>query len=324
MAFSRWNNETENDFIDIIQNIDNHRDWFAPYTDPLNGENLPYSIDKIFRENQKITLNGNEITYNAFEFSEDKPVPGEEENRLRSSRITSKSSFILLFTDGNNTQFIIDKSGSNAKSIIRKLNNYTERNEINESPYHISNDLSDWLVYMLIEKKDEALDEETNFTLDSIVGFKGSADGQRLAEVTGSGNRIMNALSTLAFLLESEEFSYLKPRLTYQSHTTELSLIKNGTIDVKFERYAGEFIEEDISMKARVLLLVSIEILPKLVAKYAEYIENGDWNANVKAQMLRRIGNTIQEKVTDKIEKLIGNENQDTENSIGTDEDSEE
>ncbi|KOR83478.1 hypothetical protein AM233_04640 [Bacillus sp. FJAT-22058] len=72
---------------------------------------------------------------------------------------------------------------------------------------------------------------DSHLLLQKIIGFKGSTN-DRLAEVKGTGNKIMNLLSTLAFLFENEQVSFIKPRIEYEKETAEISLDLNGTIDI--------------------------------------------------------------------------------------------
>ncbi|MFC9600208.1 hypothetical protein ACFTQL_20415 [Peribacillus butanolivorans] len=67
---------------------------------------------------------------------------------------------------------------------------------------------------------------DSHLLLQKIIGFKGSTN-DRLAEVKGTGNKIMNLLSTLAFLFENEQVSFIKPRIEYEKETAEISLDLN-------------------------------------------------------------------------------------------------
>ncbi|MFJ7370451.1 hypothetical protein ACIQVU_13530 [Lysinibacillus sp. NPDC098008] len=313
MAFSRWTNNTEMNFTEIVSNIFNHGEWFEPNIDPYNKESLPYTVKSVFTENQEILLNDSKIYYNSFIFEYSRVRPGEENNPLYASRIQTISSLVIVYSDGKDTQFIINKSGNLARTVLRKLNNHTNNNTVKVSPYNISRDFFDWLIYILLEGDMAVLNEEPTIELKKIVGFKGTTDdeGQKLAEIIGSGDRIMKAISTLAFLLESDEVEYVKPLLAYnndktdQDHVVEILLRLNGTIDFNFEKYTGSFLfEEEYRLKTKLILLVSLEIIPMIISKYGESIEEDAWNTEIKISMLDSIGKQILSKVQEKVEVI--------------------
>lgn len=71
--------------------------------------------------------------------------------------------------------------------------------------------------------------------------FEKGSTNDRLAEVKGTGNKIMNLLSTLAFLFENEKVSYIQPRVEYENDTIEFSMDLSGTIDIDLESYVGDY-----------------------------------------------------------------------------------
>lgn len=313
MSFSRWTDNTEGDFKRIVSNIINHTEWFEPDVDPYNKEKLPYTIKMVFPEIQEILLNDSKIYYNSFIFEYSKIRSGEENNPLYASRVQTISSLVVVYSDGNETQFIINKSGNQAKTILRKLNNHNQNNTLKNSPYNVSRDFFDWLIYILLEGNTGVLNEEPSLELKKIVGFKGSTDdeGQKLAEIRGSGDRIMKAISTLAFLLESDEVEYVKPLLAYnndkldQDHVVEILLRLNGTIDFNFEKYTGSFLlDAEYQLKTKLILIGSLEIIPMMISKYGESIEDDVWSSDIKIDMLEGIGRQILSKVEEKVKSI--------------------
>lgn len=308
MAFSRWSDNTGRTIDEIIGNMLDFNNWCIPYEDPLTNTALKFDIEKVFHENQNINLNETEITFNMIKFDYERSRPGEENNEMRSARIYPISGFLIIYSDNMRTQYIINKSNNDTtKTILRKINNYTGQGEIKANRFQISEDLFIWMISKVLNSESESIDEDVHLEINKIVGFKGSTDNQ-LAEVIGSGNRIMNALSTLAFLFENEDVSYVKPILEYKDHTIELFLKMNGSIDINFENYLGEyFMDEPDLLKARVILMVSLEVIPKIIASYGNALENDEWSIERKIDLLLEIGENIQSKVEEKVNLLRNN-----------------
>jgi len=310
MTLSRWTDNSGKSMEEILENMLNYENWLTPEVDPLTDDYLRYSVRKFFEENQLITLNNQEFTYNYIEYEYERVRPGEETNEMRSSRIYSISGYIIIYTDGINTQCITDRSGGDyTKTILRKLNNYSKRLELTPNPFTISEDMFIWMIYRVLNYGEVSLDEDSHLLLQKIIGFKGSTN-DRLAEVKGTGNKIMNLLSTLAFLFENEQVSFIKPRINYENETIEISLDLNGTIDIDFDTYIGNhIIRQDYEKKSIVTLITFLEIIPKILTGYHNDKEKEDtpWSIDEKVRFFTSIGESIQEKIIEKI-KLASSE----------------
>lgn len=318
MGFSHWIDTVNNDFNRVINNIDNYREWFQIERDPLTNRPLNYMITKHFLEDEILELQNTNIRFNAYSFSYETPRAAEEENEDRVRRIKNNECFVIIYSTGDTVHYIINRISSTAKTLLRKLNNYEGRGEIEVRHYPYGDDLADWLVYIARERNNDVLDDNSSLRIRGIIGFKGPTNVDRLSEISGSGDFIMDALGTLGFLLESEEFKYLKPKISYRRHNIDLSLLKNKSIDIDFESYAGSYMfiegminenaEVDIALKTRLLLHVTEELVGHLVDVYNRHVENGQWSTQVKIQTLRNIGHTINTRVTEKIEDIEANE----------------
>lgn len=303
MSLSRWTDTSDKGMEEIIENMLNFEEWHTPELDPFNNEPLRFNITKIFNDNLEIDINGSEMHYNYINFEYERVRPGEEENQLRSSRIYPISGYIIIYTDGVKTQYIINRSGNpTTKTILRKLNNYGGRLEVVENHFKISEDLFIWMISKVLNEGEESIDEDTELYLKQIIGFKG-ATNDKLATVTGAGNRIMNLLSTLAFLFENEKVTYIKPIVEYENDTLEFSMDLNGTIDIDFESYVGDFMmEPEYDRKAKIILKTSLEILPKIITNYhLDRDESNIWSNDIKKDFFKSIG----EKIQNKIDELI-------------------
>ncbi|MEH6842481.1 hypothetical protein V7Z47_28620 [Priestia megaterium] len=302
MTLSRWTDKSENSMDQILENMLNYENWLTRDLDPLTEDYLRYQVDKVFDENKTVTLNNQEITYNYINYEYERVRPGEEENVMRSSRIYSITGYVIVYSDGSSTQYITNRSGGdNTKTILRKLNNYGGRLEIISNPFSISEDIFTWMIYRVLNYGEDSLEDDSHLFLKKIIGFKGATQ-DRLAEVRGSGNKIMNLLSTLAFLFENEQVSFIKPRIEYQNETIEMSLDLNGTIDIDFERYMGDYMMHEHEEKISLVTLVTfLEIIPKILTSYQNDLDNDVWSVDKKVDFFSGIGEAIQEKINEKI-----------------------
>ncbi|MDI4570442.1 hypothetical protein [Bacillus altitudinis] len=308
MALSKWTDNTDKSMDDILQHIMSYKDWFKAENDPETGEPLGFQVHKVFDENKQIKLNNQDIIFNLLNFDYERLRPGEEKNPMRSTRIFSITGNVIIYTDKIKTQYIINRSNSpNTLTMLRKLNDYKGRRNIIESPFSINDDMFIWMINKVLNEQNKSLDEEENLSLDRIIGFKGST-ADSLAVVKGSGNRILNILSTLAFLFENENVSNIKPRIQYENETVEVSLDLNGSIDVDLETYTGNYImHEDNERYANVILMVLLEIIPKLLTIYNLELQSEEWSFNKKKTFFESIGTNISDKINEKIEAMEKN-----------------
>ncbi|MGG4548359.1 hypothetical protein ABER02_11255 [Rossellomorea marisflavi] len=302
MTLSRWTDNTENSMEDIINNMLNYEEWRTPEVDHFNDEILNYRVIKAFEENKVITLNDTNIFYNYITYEYEKVRAGEETNEMRSQRVYPLSGYIIVYSDGINTQYITNRSGSsNTLTILRKLNNYNGRLEVTHQPLRINEDIFTWLIFKVLNSAGDSLEDDSRLIIEKIIGFKG-ATNDRLAEVKGTGNRIMNILSTLAFLFENETVSYIKPRVIYNNDTIEFSMDLIGTIDIDLETYTGDYMmDPETERESKIILKTFLEIIPKLLTAYHNDSVNEDWSPERKREFFTQIGATIQEKINEKI-----------------------
>lgn len=302
MTLSRWNDNSESSMEEVLHNILNYEEWHAPEIDHFNDEPLNYRVSKAFENNQSITLNDTNIYYNHISYEFEKVRAGEETNEMRSQRVYPLSGYVIVYSDGVKTQYITNRSGgSNTLTILRKLNNYGGRLEVTHQPLTISEDTFTWLIFKVLNSAGNSLEDESRLVIEKIIGFKG-ATNDRLAEVKGTGNRIMNILSTLAFLFENETVSYVKPRVIYNNDTIEFSMDLNGTIDIDLETYVGDYMmDPSRERESKIILKTFLEVIPKLLTAYHNDNANEDWSPERKREFFTQIGATIQEKIDEKI-----------------------
>lgn len=303
MKLSKWTYNTETDFQNIIENLLNYQNWWNYEQDPFNGEDLAVVISKRFDENQSIEINGNEITYNYIDYSYERVRPGEDDNEMRSTRIYPQKGFLIVYTDGTSTQIITNRSSNDGtKTILRKINNCAKNLEIVPNRFDFSEDMFIWTIYKALRQEEIFSDETSELVIEKIIGFKGATE--ELAEVIGKGSTIMNLLSTLAFLFENETVSIIQPRIDYNNNVIDLKLDIGGNVEVAFDTYTGDYlIAQEETRNANVSLIALLEIIPKFSAAYLTDKQEGVWSNQLKNDFFTNIGNEIQEKIQEKLNR---------------------
>lgn len=264
-----------------------------------------WRVDKLFNENQVITLNGREITYNQVKYSYDQITAGEQPIE---DRTVKKDGFIIAYFSGINVNYIISRN-SDAQRILRKLLGYSGKNEISPNSFGIDSGLFIWLINKVysgentIEPDSEVLH---NITIDAIKGFKGDTE-DLLTKVSADGESVMNIISTLSFLLESKNLNQIKIDIQYEKHQSiELVLSNKQTISSAVENYIGalDALENKEIILTKLLLIIYIEILPIIVQAYRIDFVNELWSDEKNIDFLTRVADDLSEKVRVKVEAL--------------------
>ena len=266
-------------------------------------ENL--SIQKCFTDNKTIKLNGKDIKFNYITYAYDQVDTTNENKTAR------KDGFIIVYSTGYDVNYIIDQN-SYAMKLLRKLLSYNGRNELERGNFDFSNDFFSWLIYRVYNKNcniEVFLEKEKKLTVDTIKGIKGDTLDLQ-TQVTASGEAVMNIISTLAFLLESRNFNQIKLDLNYTDHSNVSLALQKGTVNVLMNEYSGIFEDDTPEEKiAKAYLLIYLEILPILFQEYYTDIGNDVWNEEVYKQFLKSVGETIREKIDNRIASFDDQDN---------------
>lgn len=300
MTYSIWTDNTNKSLDEIINNAINYNEWHTVEKDCFDNSDLNFLIRKRFNENYNIE--DTNITFNVLDYEMEKIRPREARNPIRTTRVQSITGFIIVFTDGNITKYIINKSYSdNTKTILRKINNYEKQLEIIENRINIDSDLFFWVVNKVIDFPGIQIGEAQNMMLELVTGFKGETD-DKLAEISGSGDRVLNLLSTLTFLLENEKLSRIELLLQHSNQTYGLKLGINSYIDIIEECYMGDdmLLPEDIKLPL-IVLKVFLTVIPDLLNIYDQDINEHNWNNDKKREFLNSIGEIIQVRIKQKL-----------------------
>ncbi len=304
MATTRWTDNTVDTLDQALGKL------MQTPEDDLNDESTIFKnwkVKKEFETNREITLNNKKITYNYIKFSYDKIQSGDEPIDDRTYQYDGN---ILCYFNGNSVNYIINKH-TDALRILRKMLNYSGKNEISKSTFNIESDFFIWMINKVyssenvIETESQTLND---LSLETIKGFKGDTE-DLLTKVSASGESVMNIISTLSFLLESKKLNQIKLDLEYGCHDNiELLLKNNGVISTDISKYQGEFEEESReSLQVILYLVIYLEILPILLQAYRSDRENGDWNSKKNIEFLNNVASDLSEKVKRRVEYLVGN-----------------
>lgn len=283
---------------DILENIIVYEEWREDEIDPYTQEPLNYEVYKEYVENQKIEIKGTEFTFNYIKYSYDTVISGQETNPIPAERLKTTSGAIVIYTDGIRTQYLIDRArGANALRILRVINN-SDRNKIIEAQsFNFTEDFFIWLISRFMEGN-KIIVEEDSLSISRIIGFKGEGS-QKQAILSGSGNEVMNLISSLSFLIEMDVMTEIEVRIIRGSETYEVRFYsKNSQIDVMVDNYVGDYMmlphEE---RNPRILLNAFIDIVPSIMNAYNEEIDNGNWTKNSKREFTLGLVDSVKEKL---------------------------
>ena len=160
---------------------------------------------------------------------------------------------------------------------------------------------------------DKVIDEEESIVISRIIGFKGEGS-QKQAVLSGSGNEVMNLLSSLSFLIEMDVMTEIEVRIEHESETFEFRFFsKNSQIDVLLDNYSGQYMMEINEIKNPKILLSSfIDIIPSIINGYSEDIQNKEWTKDSKRKFILGLVDSVKEK----LEGLYPSEEQQELNAI--------
>ena len=295
---TRWSDEVNTDMSHIETIL------LSDHPDELSETSISYinwKIEKKFENNLKVTLNGKDVEFNYYNFSVDRVSSGLPDDTVR------RTGFIIPYSSAGKIRYIIDRN-SDALTLLRKMLFYSKKGEIIRNNIPVSGDLFVWLINKvykgenLLESENESL---KNLSIDSIRGFKGNTEDS-LTKVSTSGETVMNIISSLSFLIESQNLNQITLDVTYGKHSNiEVSLSKRATVATSIDRYLGELNQKESSETiATLILLLYSEILPIIIQNYQIEIEATQWGQGKCVEFLEEVANDLAEKVKLRIEDL--------------------
>ena len=263
--------------------------------------------EKAFTQNQNVTIDNRDIEYNVVDFSMNFITPGMTEMDEQTSIIRG---MIIVYTDGIGVQYIINRN-SDALKLLRKLLGYTGKNEVVENKLTFSDDIFMWFVKTVFTKDNEFVftdshQNEQTLSINSIIGVRGETKDEN--RLSAHGDTVLKLISTLSFILESNLLKQIILRTEYIGHENiELRLNDKGVISVDTDSYSGNYEDLDGNQKkAQLLLLVYLDVLPKLNQKYLSEKDDNNWNFNKKNNFFELIQNELFERLTKRKDEVRG------------------
>lgn len=299
-ATTRWlDNEatTLNEVIDKMCSCTNDNIENSEITTYTN-----WRIDKIFDENTLFEFNDRNIEFNFIKFYVEIISPGDQP---LIDRTRSIEGFIIVY-DNQGINYIINRN-SGALTLLRKMLNYNNRNEITKNMIQIESDAFFWLISR-IYSGDNIIEEinDSPVIIETVRGFRGETDDS-LSKVSANGETVMNIISTLSFFLESKNINQIKVDINFNNHNNiDLTLNTNSTVKTNISNYIGPFNIDDSSdfLVPRLYLLIYLELIPTLHNAYLISIENDEWNQNIKIDFLKNVAEELDTRVQQKIHNL--------------------
>lgn len=285
---------------EILDNILNFESWLETDIDPQTSQKLRYEVVKEFEENKVIKIKGTDFHFNYVKYSYDSLYTGQQNNPIATERLKTTYGAFVIYTDGVRTQYLIDKArGSTALRILRKVNNSDKNKIIEAESFNIDEEFFIWLLARFMNDN-KTLDESNDLTISRIIGFKGEGNpNKKEAVLSGSGNEVMNMISSISFLIEMESMTEIEVRVVIDSDTYEIRYFsRNSQIDIMVENYTGEYMmssrEENIS---KILLRAFIEIIPSMKNSFDEDKENNEWTKNSKRDFTLDLVESVRKKL---------------------------
>ena len=191
---------------------------------------------------------------------------------------------------------------------------YTGKKEIEELTKEFSSDLFIWLIRKVYLNEANFEDNQDRvpqcLSIEQIKGVRGKTNDLSNT-VSAKGQTVMNLISTISFLIETDNLRQLILNISYKEHESiEISLKENGIVGYDDKRYLGELscLDEDQRIPEITLLLFT-EVIPIIRQKYDEEKNSGLWNTQKKTSFLSNLAAKLQLMINKRIEELNTNEN---------------
>ncbi|EKF8406534.1 hypothetical protein O0486_001972, partial [Staphylococcus pseudintermedius] len=256
------------------------------------------TIFEEYTELDKITISGNTYSYKVYKYFNESINKGFENDSNREARVSSTEAILIVLTNGSINQFVISKSNSDSKgkSIIRKLMKYEDKGEIENNQVSLlsNKDFYLWLFYVVLNDEND----NEKLSVQSIEAYSGNTYIDKLTNVSGTGSKVMNLLSTLTFLFEIKDINKVKVKIKFEDHLFVTEFFDNGTsnnLKIDINQYKGNYDElEPGNFVAHVVMKVMFEVLPLLSSIYtnAEW-DKDEFNKSIGQEVISRINNEL-------------------------------
>lgn len=253
--------------------------------------------NKVFEENQTINILDTEIQYNIVDFSFQIVTSGSEPVNLRTSPLTG---FIIIYQTGDSVNYIINRN-SDALKIIRMFCDYdsSNRGEIEQNKIEFNDDIFMWFISKVYSNDSGVYFDSDNMELSirDILSFRGETVGEN--KVSLKGDTVLNLISALSFIIESNLLNQIIVKLKYLNHkNVEIQLNDTGLVSISDTSYEGVLRENNSNktlFNAQLILTVYMDILPKL--KRAFSLIEEEWLAKDKNEFYNLVKSDLINKI---------------------------
>lgn len=305
MSTTRWIDTLKNDLDSAINEL------IDEVKLPENAnvfKYVNYAFEKAFEINQKAIFDNSVIMYNLIHYSYDQ-ILTQVVGTFETQTTTQKKGFIIVY-ESNQINYIINKK-YDAQKFLRRLLNYTGKNEIVKNSSDLDTNFFYWLISRVYNSQNTFdISDQKTITAKFIKGIKGDVSDLQ-TRVAADGESVISIISTLAFLLESNNLKQVKVDLSYEncetgeSHENISLILQKDTINIDLSSYQGIYEHDNDDEKiAKLYLLIYLDIFPNLLQEYYADIYNELWSKSILIEFLESVANTIQSKVDRRIGEL--------------------
>ncbi|MBO0457536.1 hypothetical protein JZO77_12425 [Enterococcus hulanensis] len=303
MVYSRWVDNTNIALGDLINKLMMNVETKKGIIDPFDNTSLLVNVDKFFDDNQIFEIDGKTVTYNYFFYQHEYLKKYEKNNPLREKRVGSYSANIIIFNYNNKNNYIVNKGYNNTTlGKLRELVGYSGKLEISEQRIHgIKTDLFIWMIHHLLDNPKEYFDEIATTKVESVIGFRGETD-DKLAEISGSGEKIMEMLTTLLFLFENQNISKVETTIFRKNERFKLTLGEKSFVDIDFNSYEGDDFfgirEENLS---KIAIKVFVDVVPSIILFFSNELDQKKWSEKKEEMFFRSVGRELSKKINERL-----------------------
>jgi hypothetical protein len=275
----------------------------------LPTEDYPDFKMKLILENYHLDLIGKSITFSSFTWSV----------LQNGKRLTY---LLIIYKEAENIGIIIEKV-TGALTFLRLISEFdeTSRNDIINREYDDSvfnSELFFWIISKIYNddsninfRLDDDKEDGIEYTIDlnSLDGLKGRTSGI-LNKVSTEGSDVINMLTTLSFLLESNQLTEVQLGVTYGAHNNFQIIIhlnsaikKLLSIDVKEKEYFGEFLKVDtlndvqttdkLKLRSALLLMVHLDFFPTLISVFKSDSASTDTRKDLTESIIEDVSSRL-------------------------------
>lgn len=317
-SVTRWTDNKCSDIKTILNKITNCKDQkeYDNKTMMISG----IKTHQVLKSNKTVTIRGKEVEFNVVRYNYNQINKDNPQNPLPiEDRTIKKSGYVIVYTDklieNSPVKYIINRN-YDALKILRILLEYSGKNEVTKEQPILKSDMFIWLIKRIYsEENDIDIDDDGESTLkiDNLTEFKGQTE-DATNRVSAKGNSIMKILSTLSFLLESNNMKQIKFSLTYESHDNIELVFSENVIGTNVKNYSGSFEDDIISelntedsyliIESEIYLLCYMAIIPEITQAYIESIDEDEWNPKIHKEFLEKVAKDLQDKIKFRVAQI--------------------